>query len=115
MAGQVGALAKMYKDGRLPEIMRDEQQRPFRYHTKGTPVVLAQPIPTPEPVTFRPTPQQEEILTALTETKKIPNRSEVVIWLLDQGIAANRVNIDKIMQTYAEIQRLRRQVQQIGP
>jgi len=115
MAGQVGALAKMYNNGRLPEIMRDEQQRPFRYHMKGATVVLPQPKPISEPVTFRPTPQQEEVLTALTETRRLPNRSEVVSWLLDQGIAANRVDIDKIVQTYAEIQRLRHQVQQIGP
>jgi len=105
----------MYINNRLPEIMRNESQRPFRYYPKGTTVVNLQPKPVSEPVTFRPTLQQEQVLTAMIETRKFTNRSEAVSWLFDQGIAANKSNIDKIVQAYAEIQRLRDQVQQIDP
>lgn len=115
MTGQIGALAKMYNNDRLPEIIRNESQRPFRYYPKGATVVNPQPKPLSDPVTFRPTLEQEAVLIALNETRKFTNRSEAVNWLLDQGIAANKSNIDKIVQAYSEIQRLRQQVQQINP
>jgi hypothetical protein len=115
MAGQIGALAKMYNNGRLPEITRDQHQRPFRYYPKGAKVISPQPKALSEPVTFRPTPEQEAVLTALIETRKFSNRSDAVSWLLDQGIASNKSSIDKIVQAFREIQQLRRQVQQIDP
>ncbi len=114
VAGQVGALSKMYNSGRLPEVQRDEQQSPYRYYPKGAVRVQFPPKPTPEPVTFRPTLQEEEILTALTETKRFSSRSEAVHWLLDKGIASKQGDISKIMETYREIERMRREVQQIG-
>jgi hypothetical protein len=114
IAGQVGALVKMYNRGNLPEVRRDEQQRPYRYYPRGAATAQPPSKPICEPVTFRPTLEQEEVLTALTETRRFSSRSEAVIWLLNQGIAANQGDIRRITQTYAEIERLRRQVQQIG-
>jgi hypothetical protein len=112
IAGHVGALAKMYNQHRLPDITRSEK-RPFRYYPKGAPVTNHRAKALSEPVTFRPTPEQEAVLTALNETRRFPNRSEAVNWLLDQGIAANRNSIDRIVHACAEIQHLRQQVQQI--
>ena len=66
------------------------------------------------PVTFRPTLEQEEILTALIETRKYSNSSEAMQWLLREGIASKREYINEIVQIYKEIERLRRQVQQTG-
>ena len=37
------------------------------------------------------------------------NCSEAVTWLIDQGVAANRDNIDKIIQAYKAIENLRHQ------
>ena len=115
IAGQVGALASMYNGGRLPEVWRDEQNRPYRYYLKGATFVQPSPKLISEPITFRPTPKQEEILTALTETRKFSSRSEAIIWLLDQGIAANQENIRRIIDVYTEIEHLRRKVQQNRP
>ena len=112
-AGQKGALVKMYKGGRLPEVWRDEQHRPYLYYPKETTSVQQLPKPISEPITFRPTPKQEEILTALTDTRKFSSRSEAIIWLLDQGIAANQEDIRRIIDAYTEIEHLRRKVQQI--
>ena len=114
IAGQAGALVKMYIGGRLPEVQRNEQQRPYRYYPKGAVYVQPPSKPTSEPITFRPTQRQEEILTALTETKKFSSRSEAVHWLLDKGIASKQGDISKIMETYREIERMQREVQQIG-
>ena len=113
IAGQVGALAKMYNDGRLLEVRRDEQQRPYRYYPKGSVTVHPPSKPVAEPVTFRPTLVQEEVLTALTETRRFSSRSEAVVWLIDEGIAAKQSYVDRITQTYREIERLRRQVKQV--
>ena len=111
--GQVGALVKLYNSRSLPEVWRDKRQRPYRYYPKGS-VVIQQPTPSTSEsiITFRPTSQQEEILTALIETRKCSNRSEAVQWLMSAGIASKRGDIDRIVQTYKEIERLRRQVQQ---
>ncbi len=114
VTGQVGALTKLYNSGSLPEVRRDERQRPYRYYPKGAVVVPQLQKPVSEPITFRPTPEQEEILTALTETKKCSSRSEAVHWLLNQGIASKQGDIRRIVQTYREIERLRREAQQIG-
>ena len=114
MAGQTGALAKMYNNQRLPQVVRNESQRPFRYYPQGATVINSQSKPLSDPVTFRPTPEQEVVFTALNETRKFSTRSEAVSWLLDQGITSNKSSIDKIVQAYNEIQRLRQQVQQIG-
>ena len=112
--GQVGALVKLYNGGSLPEVWRDEQQRPYRYYPKGSVVVQQLPKPISEPITFRPTSEQEEILTALTETRKCSSRSEAIHWLLSEGIASKQGDIRRIVQTHREIERLRREVQQIG-
>ena len=114
MAGQVGALAKMHNSGSLTEVWRAEHQRPYRYYPKDAAIVQQQPKPVSEPITFRPTPEQEEILTALTETKRFLSRSEAVQWLLAQGIASKQGDIYRIVQTYREIERLRSEVQEIG-
>ena len=115
VAGQVGALVKLYiHSGSLPEVRRDEQKRPYRFYLKGSTVVQQIPKLISEPVTFRPTSEQEEILAALTETRKCSNRSEAVDWLLKEGIASRQEDIRKILQTYREIERLRQEVQQIG-
>jgi metal-responsive CopG/Arc/MetJ family transcriptional regulator len=115
IAGQVGALAAMYNRRRLPEVWRDEHHRPYRYYLKGATSVQPSPKLISEPITFRPTPRQEEILTALTETRKFSSRSEAIIWILDQGIAANQEDIRRIIDAYKEIEQLRRKVQQIRP
>ncbi len=115
VAGQVGALVKLYiHSGSLPDVRRDEQRRPYRYYLKGSTVVQQQPKVISEPITFRPTSEQEEILMALIETRKYSNRSEAVNWLLNEGIASKQVDIRRIIQTYREIERLRQEVQQIG-
>ncbi len=115
VAGQVGALVKLYNDRRLPEVKRDEQRRPYRYYLRGSAVIQQPPPSISESIiTFRPTSEQEEILTALTETKKCSNRSEAVQWLISAGIASKRDAIHRIVQTYKEIERLRKQVQQAG-
>ena len=113
MAGQVGAFVKMFNSGRLPDLRRDVQQRPYRYYPKGSATVQPPSKPICEPVTFRPTTEQERVLTALTETRRFSSRSEAVVWLIDHGVAANQEEISRIAQTYEEIERLRRQVQQL--
>lgn len=110
--GQVGALVKLYNSGSLPEVRRDTQQRPYRYYLKGSTVVQQIPKLISEPITFRPTSEQEEILTALIETRKCSNRSEAVQWLMSAGIASKQGEIHRIVQTYKEIERLRQKVQQ---
>ncbi len=115
IAGQIGALVKLYNGRRLPEVERDEQKRPYRYYLRGSAVIQQPPPSTSESIiTFRPTLEQEEILTALTETKKCSNRSEAVQWLISAGITSKRAEIHRIVQTYKEIERLRQQVQQTG-
>ena len=114
VAGQLGALVKLYNGRRLQEIKRDEQKRPYRYYLKESVVVQQTPQYISEPITFRPTSEQEEILTALTETRKCSNRSEAVQWLICAGIASKSGEIHRIVQTYREIERLRQQVQQTG-
>jgi len=115
VAGQKGALVKLYKGRKLHEVKRDERQRPYRYYLRGS-AVIQQPSPSTSEsiVTFRSTSEQEEILTALTETRKFSNRSEAVQWLLIEGIASKRGDIHRIVQTYREIERLRKEAQQIG-
>ena len=116
IAGQMGALVKIDNGNRLPEVERDEQKRPYRYYLRGSAVIQQPPPSTSESIiTFRPTSEQEEILTALTETRKCSNRSEAVQWLMSAGIASKRGDINRIVQTYKEIERLRRQVQQTSP
>jgi len=112
--GQRGALAKLYNSGSLPEIRRDESKRPYRYYPKGADVVQQISEPISEPISFRPTSEQKEILKALTETGKCANWSEAVNWLLSAGIVSKQEDIHRIKQTYREIERLRREVQQIG-
>jgi len=110
--GQVGALVKHYNGGRLPELRRDEQKRPYRYYLKESGFVQQALQHISHPVTFKPTSEQEEILTALIETKKYSNSSEAVQWLLCEGIASKREYINEIVQIYKEIERLRQKVQQ---
>ncbi len=114
VTGQVGALVKHYNGRRLPEVRRDDRQRPYRYYLKESVIVQQTTQYISEPITFRPTSEQEEIITALTETKKCSNRSEAVQWVLNVGIASKREDIHRIVQAYKEIERLRRQVQQTG-
>jgi len=115
VAGQQGALVKLYSNGRLVKVRRDKQQGRYRYYLKGSTGVQQAPKSVGETiVTFRPTYEQEEILTAFTETRTFSNRSEVVQWLLNEGISSKRGYIDEVMQIYREIERLRREVQQIA-
>jgi hypothetical protein len=104
IAGQVGAFVKMYNAGHLPQVYRDEKHRPYKYYLKGSIPVEQSDKLVSEPVTFRPTTEQEKILTALTETKTFPSRSEAIIWLLQQGITANEEYIRKIKDAYSKIE-----------
>ena len=112
LAGQGGALVKMYLEGRLPEVRRDDQSRPYRYYPKDS-AIAATVTRSIDSISFRPTVRQEEVLTALVETRKFANRSEAVTWLIDQGISANRQNLDKIIQAYRAIENLRHQAPQL--
>lgn len=115
VAGQQGALVKLYSNGRLLKVRRDRQQGRYRYYLKGSTGIQQAPKSVAETiVTFRPTYEQEEILTALTETRKCSNRSEAVSWLLSEGIASKQADIHKVLQNYREIERLRREVQEIA-
>jgi Arc/MetJ-type ribon-helix-helix transcriptional regulator len=114
LPGQVGALVKLYNGGKIPEVKRDEQNRPYRYYING-PVNVQQLQPfISGAVTFRTTQEQEDILTALIETKRFSNKSEAVQWLISEGIASKRGDINKIVQTYKEIESLQLQVKKMG-
>ena len=115
VSGQVGAFVKLYNSGSLSDVRRDEQERPYRYYATRGVSSLSQPqrIVT-DPVTFRPSSEQEEVLVALIETKKRSNRSEAVSWLLNEGINSRREDIQRIVQAYREIERLRKEAQQFG-
>ena len=97
IASQGGALVKMYQHRRLPEVWRDESQRPYRYYAKGYSTATngpgVEPPISPEPaaqmIGFRPTSEQDRVITALETAWTGWSRSDVVQWLIDQGMSAN--------------------------
>ena len=112
--GQRGALGKLYNGGELPDVKRDKQGKSFHYYLKDSPIIQQAPTSVSGPITFRPTLEQEGILSALTEIKKCSNRSEAVQWLLKEGIASKRKYITEVMQSCEKIERIRQQANQIG-
>ena len=113
LASQGGALTKMYLEGRLPDIRRDESRRPYRYHPKRTEnnQLDSKDPPTIQPViqsiTFRPTAEQDQVLTALVSVGAFPTRTEAIQWVLDQGVAAKHDFIQQALDTHQQIEKLR--------
>ena len=121
IASQGGGLVKMFLEKRLPNVRRDETRRPYKYYptwnyvvvaTEGNQPVNKSPLPNPAPqaTTFRPTPEQDQILTALVSVGASSNRTEAIHWLLNQGIAARRGVIQQALETHKQIERLRKGV-----
>ena len=113
LASQGGALTKMYLEGRLPDIRRDESRRPYRYHPKHTannhfnsknPTTVKSVI---QGITFRPTTEQDQVFTALVSAGSFPTRTEAIQWVLDQGVAAKRDFIRQALDTHQQIEKLR--------
>lgn len=114
IASQGGALVKMYQQGRLAQVWRDESQRPYRYYPAGyreDPDSRKIAGPSVEPVSavvsFRPTQKQERVVAALVAVGIAASRSEAVHWLLDQGIAAKSDFVERAIATQAQIEELR--------
>ena len=113
LPGQIGALAKMHLEGRLPDIRRDESRRPYRYHPKrtGNNRLYSKDPPTIQPViqsiTFRPTAEQDQVLTALVSVGAFPTRTDAIQWVLNQGVAAMRDFIQQALDTHQQIEKLR--------
>ena len=116
LAGQRGALLKMYLAGRLPDIWRDESRRPYRYYPKRTGNDhLDSKRPTPvhpitQGITFRPTTEQDQVLTALVSVGAFSTRTEAIQWVLDQGVAAKRGFIQQALDTHQQIEKLRQEL-----
>ena len=113
LAGQRGALLKMYLAGRLPDIWRDESRRPYRYYPKRTandhldskhPTTVQ---PVIQGITFRPTTEQDKVLTALVSVGAFSTRTEAIQSVLDQGVAAKRDFIQQALDTHQQIEQLR--------
>ena len=121
LAGQMGALAKMYNEGRLPGVTRDESHRSYRYHPKGFENhqrAEQHSIPAedaPQPLSFRPTVEQDKVLVALISAGAFDSRTEAIQWVLDQGIAAKREFVQKALETHKQIDDLRKRVKLIVP
>ena len=117
LAGQVGALAKMYNDGRLPQVGRDESRRPYKYYPldgriADNPEVRPRQVARVHPatITLRPTAEQDEVLNALISVRACSSRSQAIDWLLTQGIAAHRETIQEALKVHGQIEELRRAV-----
>ena len=116
LAGQGGALVKMYNDGRIPDVIRDENRRPFRYYPKDSSSQRlieshAEPLePSLPAISFRPTGEQDRILTALVLVGTFESRTEAIQWLLDQGIEKKRPEIQSALDTSEQIESLRKSV-----
>ena len=116
LAGQGGALVKMYLEHRLPEVYRDETRRPYRYYPKGIgnsqpQATQARPLEAASQSTsFRSTPEQDKILTALIPVGAFSNRTDAIKWILDQGIAAKQDLIQQALETHKQIEHLRKGV-----
>jgi hypothetical protein len=126
LAGQVGALAKMYKQGRLPDVWRDESVRPYRYYPKTSDGSTPEPVrPSPvrlgtasvlaQAITFRPSPEQDKALTALVSVGACSNRSDAIHWLLDQGLAAKDEFIKQALEAHQQIEDLRTGIKSLIP
>jgi hypothetical protein len=126
--GQMGALVKMYLHGRLPQVWRDESQRPFRYYSSEhqstvrdrTPGVAGAGRSVGQParadtvsqvISFRPTPWQDRVIGALVGVGVAASRTEAVQWLLEQGISARSEFVERALATQAQIEELRRGMQ----
>ena len=113
LAGQRGALAKMYNAGRLPEVRRDETRRPYRYYPRNDTDGRLEQIPPPVPsavvsaISFRPKPEQDEMLEAVVSVGAFSNRNDAVLWTLEQGIEARRDFFQQALITYRQIEKLR--------
>ncbi len=116
IAGQGGALVKMYLEDRLPEICRDDTRLPYRYYPKGIGNSQRQATPArpleaaPQTTSFRSTPEQDKILTALISIGAFSSRTDAIKWLLDQGIAAKQDLIQQALETHKQIEHLRKEV-----
>ena len=116
IAGQRGALVKMYLEGRLPDIRREESSRPYLYYPKRMANVdfNGRQSPTVQPstqgITFRPSTEQDQVLTALVSVGAFSNRTDAIRWLLDQGITAKQDLIQRALETHKQIEHLRKGV-----
>lgn len=116
LAGQGGALVKMFLQDRLPDIWRDESSHPYRYYPKRTgnePLNGKQSSPmqpSAQGITFRPTVEQERVLASLDSVGAFSTRTEAIQWLLDQGIAAEHDLIQKALEAHKQIEDLRKGV-----
>lgn len=106
----------MYLEGRLPEVCRDRTRHPYRYYPKGIgnsqpQATLARPLgAAPQATSFRSTPEQDKIFTALISVGVFSSRTDAIKWLLDQGIAAKQDLIQQALETHKQIEHLRKGV-----
>ena len=121
LAGQRGALLKMFLAGRLPDIWRDESRSPYRYypkrtgngHLNGKQSTSMQP--STQGITFRPTVEQDRVLTALVSVGAFSTRTEAIQWALDQGLEAKRDFIHQALETHQQIEKLRQGLKMTAP
>ncbi len=108
--GQKGALSKMLNSGRLPEVRRDEERRPYRFYPRNRksdgPTVRSDS--SSQVISFRPTPKQDRVVTALVSVGVASTRTEAVQWLLEQGISAKADYVERALAAQAQIEELRR-------
>ncbi len=66
-------------------------------------------------ITFRPTVEQDRVLTALVSVGAFSTRTEAIQWVLDQGLAAKRDFIQQALETHQRIEKLRQELMVIDP
>lgn len=125
MVGQQGSLSKMLTNGKLPQVVRDETRRPYRFYPRTHRRDLPSDEPTeasdgpsprpnflPQVISFRPTSKQDRIVTALVLVKKAASRSEAIQWLLEQGISARLDQIEQVVAGADQIEEILREMQE---
>jgi hypothetical protein len=108
--GQKGALSKMFNGGRLPDVRRDEERRPQRFYPRNRKGdgPTDRPESSSQVISFRPTPRQDRVVTALVSVGVASTRTDAVQWLLEQGISAKADYVERALATQAQIDELRR-------
>ena len=77
----------------------------------GKTSTLARPLEAaPQTTSFRSTPEQDKIITALISVGAFSSRTDAIKWLLDQGIAAKQDLIQQALETHKQIEHLRKGV-----
>ncbi len=54
--------------------------------------------------------EQDKALTVLVSVVLVPNRSEGLKWLIDEGVAANSEKIKRVLTAHEQIEELRKEV-----